>query len=73
MNSICSRDSFIDEAANSWILENGSTNIDPQGFAVRKPKRQVMQLLGMRHTDEVNGFIFLEKDARRSGQEQCKL
>jgi hypothetical protein len=52
MNSICSRDSLTDEAANSWILENRLTNIDPQGFAVRKPKRQVMQLLGMRRTDK---------------------
>jgi hypothetical protein len=52
MNSICSRDSLIDEAANSWILENRSTNIDPQGFAVRKPKRQVMQLLEIRRTDK---------------------
>jgi hypothetical protein len=58
MNSICSRDSLIDEAANSWILENRSTNIDPQGFAVRKPKRQVMQLFGMRRTDEDQWFYF---------------
>jgi hypothetical protein len=61
MNSICSRDSLIDEAANSWILENRSTNIDPQGFAVRKPKRQVMQLLGMRHTDEDQWSYFPRK------------
>jgi hypothetical protein len=58
MNSICSRDSLIDEATNSWILENGSTNIDPQGFAVRKRKRQVMQLRGMRRTDKDQWFYF---------------
>jgi hypothetical protein len=58
MNSICSRDSLNDETANSWILDSRLTNIDPQGFAVRKPKQQVMQLLGMRRTDKDQWFYF---------------